>query len=104
MIFGNGHASKFTELQATNFVKHWTVVAQQADTTTGLSGTLFRCTADDPSTGAKDGELVMSFRSTEFLDDYRSIGASHDVNTTACASAFPISHRFGQVACLAFAE
>lgn len=36
------HASKFAELQATNFVKHWTVVAQQADTTTGLSGTLFR--------------------------------------------------------------
>src|SRR5690606_2922707 len=33
------------------------------------SGTVFRCIKDDPLTGAKADELVMSFRSTEFIDD-----------------------------------
>ena len=42
LITGNGHASKFTETQAKNFLAHWTVVAQQPNTSTGFSGTLFR--------------------------------------------------------------
>ena len=69
LISGNGHASKFTETQAKNFLAHWTLVAQQPNTGTGFSGTLFRCTTEDPATGAEVGELVMCFRSTEFLDD-----------------------------------
>ena len=42
LIRGNNHASKFTETQAKNFLAHWTVVAQQPNTGTGFSGTLFR--------------------------------------------------------------
>jgi hypothetical protein len=69
LIDGNSHASKFTVTQAQNFVYHWRVVAQKPDTTTGFSGTLFECISDDPATGAKAGECVISFRSTEFIDD-----------------------------------
>ena len=69
LIDGNDRASKFTSVQAENFAKHWEVVDQKANTATGFSGTLFKCILDDPATGAKKDELVMSFRSTEFLDD-----------------------------------
>ncbi|HEY1131479.1 MAG TPA: calcium-binding protein, partial [Roseateles sp.] len=69
LIFGNGHASRFTATQATHFLEHWKVVEQKPNTASGFSGTLFECTADDPATGAKRGDLVMSFRSTEFIDD-----------------------------------
>src|SRR5687768_14750737 len=62
LIEGNGHSSKFTDVQAQNFLDHWQVVAQKPNTSTGFSGTLFKCIKDDPSTGAKAGELVMSFR------------------------------------------
>lgn len=66
---GNNRSSKFTETQATDFLANWEVVAQQPNTETGFSGTLFRQRQDDSVTGAKVGDLVMSFRSTEFLDD-----------------------------------
>lgn len=66
---GNNHASKFTQDAAKNFSKHWEVVAHKANTGTGFSGTLFKCIADDPATGATTDEYVMSFRSTEFIDD-----------------------------------
>lgn len=66
---GNKHASKFSEEDAKNFLSHWEIVSQAPNTDTGFSGTLFRCKEDDPATGAKKGELVMSFRSTEFIDD-----------------------------------
>ena len=58
---GNLHASKFTATEATKFAAQWTVVEHISNTTTGFSGTLFK----DKDTG----ELVLSFRSTEFLDD-----------------------------------
>ena len=58
---GNNHASKFTEIQAKQFLLEWEVVAQQPNTGTGFSGTLFKKRGTD--------ELVMSFRSTEFVDD-----------------------------------
>jgi hypothetical protein len=61
---GNHHASKFTETQAAAFadpVNGWTVLDQIANTNTGFSGTLFE--------NNKTGELVISFRSTEFIDD-----------------------------------
>ncbi|MDB5960238.1 MAG: hypothetical protein JWP59_1532, partial [Massilia sp.] len=69
LVRGNDHSSKFTESEATAFVAHWEVVSQKDNTGTGFSGTLFRCIQDDPATGAVAGELVMSFRSTEFIDD-----------------------------------
>jgi Ca2+-binding RTX toxin-like protein len=69
LVKGNGHNSRFTESEAESFTQHWEVINQKPDTGTGFSGTLFRCIADDPITGAKAGELVMSFRSTEFVDD-----------------------------------
>jgi pimeloyl-ACP methyl ester carboxylesterase len=69
LIDGNGHSSKFTDPQATNFAEHWIVLDQRANTSTGFSGTLFKCILSDPATGAQRDELVMSFRSTEFIDD-----------------------------------
>jgi hypothetical protein len=61
---GNNRASKFTDAD------QWTVVSHQEDTSTGFSGTLFRYEgASDPIRGLINGELVMSFRSTEFADD-----------------------------------
>ena len=58
---GNDRTSVFTRTQAQQFVaEDWTVVEHISNTTTGFSGTLFR---------SKSGELVMSFRSTEFADD-----------------------------------
>ena len=67
---GNKRASKFTQIQAEEFAKHWIVVDQKANTATGFSGTLFKYTGPtDAAKGLTNGELVMSFRSTEFLDD-----------------------------------
>jgi hypothetical protein len=40
---GNNHASRFTETQATDFVKYWKVLDQCPNTGTGFSGTLFEC-------------------------------------------------------------
>ncbi len=68
--FGNGHASKFTEESAKKFAKEWTVVKQQASTSTGFSATLFQYKGkDDPDRGLVTGQFVLSFRSTEFIDD-----------------------------------
>lgn len=61
LIEGNLHASFFTESEATKFNNEWQVLAQCPNTTTGFSGTLFK--------NRTTGELVMSFRSTEFIDD-----------------------------------
>jgi hypothetical protein len=59
---GNDHASRFTQALAEEFVDQREVVDQQINTATGFSGTLFR-SKSNPS------ELVISFRSTEFIDD-----------------------------------
>ena len=66
---GNYHASKFTATQADDFLADWVVVAQRPNTLTGFSGTLFRCKRTDEARGLKEGELVLSMRSTEFIDD-----------------------------------
>lgn len=63
---GNTHASKFMPAQAADFVSKYDVVAQYRNdqlepSGTGFSGTLFR--------RKSDGELTLSFRSTEFIDD-----------------------------------
>ncbi|MBI3093245.1 MAG: hypothetical protein HYY97_00060 [Rhodocyclales bacterium] len=69
LIDGNLHASVFTATQATEFAAQWQVVAQKSNTGTGFSGTLFRCKLTDPAKGLVEGQLVLSFRSTEFIDD-----------------------------------
>jgi Ca2+-binding RTX toxin-like protein len=60
---GNLHASKFspTEVTLSKLTTDWIVVEHKSDTTTGFSGTLFK--------NKDSGELVLSFRSTEFIDD-----------------------------------
>ncbi len=93
LIDGNNHASKFTATQADNFLAHWQVIAQKPNTGTGFSGTLFKCIADDPATGAKVGELVMSFRSTEFIDD-----AARDNQATNVMEVRANGFAFGQIA------
>ena len=64
LIDGNKRSTKFTQPQAKDFtdpVNGWTVVTQCPNTLTGFSGTLFK--------NNKTEELVISFRSTEFIDD-----------------------------------
>jgi hypothetical protein len=64
LVAGNNHTSKFTQTEAEAFAdpaKGWTVLDQRANTSTGFSGTLFKSNLT--------GELVISFRSTEFIDD-----------------------------------
>ena len=61
---GNNHASRFTETQAEAFadpVTGWTVLDQCINTPSGFSCTLFKYNQTD--------ECVISFRSTEFIDD-----------------------------------
>ena len=62
---GNNRSLKFTQTQAQAFAdpnSGWTVLAQKANTASGFSGTLFKSN--------ETGELVLSFRSTEFIDDH----------------------------------
>ncbi len=62
LVAGNGRLSVFTETQAREFAVQWEVLAQKSNTPTGFSGTLFRSRANPD-------EFVVSFRSTEFIDD-----------------------------------
>jgi hypothetical protein len=58
---GNKRNTLFTDIDATQFAAEWEVINQKSNTTTGFSGTLFK--------HKTTGELVISMRSTEFLDD-----------------------------------
>lgn len=69
LLSGNDHTSRFTTTDAEWFSQDWIVVEQVSNTTTGFSGTLFRALKDDPERGIVKGEQVISFRSTEFVDD-----------------------------------
>lgn len=69
LIKGNWHSSKFSKTLADEFVKRWKVVRHIGNTGTGFSGTLFEAIADNPAAGIKKGQQVLSFRSTEFVDD-----------------------------------
>ncbi len=89
---GNGHNSRFTETQAEDFAAHWKVLDQDANTKTGFSATLFECREDDPTTGAKAGDRVISFRSTEFLDD-----AARDNEATNSLEIKDFGFAFGQI-------
>lgn len=91
---GNEHASKFTATEATlsGLTDKWIVVEHESNTTTGFSGTLFKCVKDDPATSAKAGEYVMSFRSTEFIDD-----AARDNQATNTLEIKDKGFAFGQI-------
>ncbi len=75
LVDGNKRSLQFTETQATAFTHSttgWTVLDQKANTATGFSGTLFKNNLTN--------ELVLSFRSTEFIDDHaRDNKATNDL-------------------------
>lgn len=81
---GNGHSSKFTEIQARAFVDQWEVLEQQSNTNTGFSGTLLK--------NSESNEYILSFRSTEFIDD--SIRDSMATNTL---EIFDTGFAWGQI-------
>ena len=83
---GNKHASVFTATQATDFTSQWEVVNQIPNTPSGFSGTLFR-------NRANPNELVISFRSTEFIDD-----AIRDSMATNTLEIFDTGFAWGQLA------
>ncbi|MBK6906217.1 MAG: hypothetical protein IPH08_03450 [Rhodocyclaceae bacterium] len=93
LVAGNDHASKFIEAAAADFADHWIALDQESNTGTGFSGTLFKCVRDDPTTGAKVGELVLSFRSTEFIDDH-----ARDNEATNTLEISEYGYAFGQIA------
>ncbi|WP_272947467.1 calcium-binding protein, partial [Variovorax sp. JS1663] len=89
---GNERSSRFTQVQADEFVEDWTVVEHISNTPTGFSGTLFRALRTDESRGIKAGELVLSFRSTEFADD-----ATRDNQATNALEIKEKGWAFGQI-------
>jgi pimeloyl-ACP methyl ester carboxylesterase len=83
---GNERNSAFTDVLANQFIADgWTVEAHQANTSTGFSGTLFKNT--------QTNELVLSFRSTEFVDD-----AARDSQATNSMEVKEYGWAFGQIA------
>ncbi|WP_443192577.1 hypothetical protein [Pseudomonas indica] len=86
LIIGNNHASKFTptQVELSGLTSDWTVVEHLSNTSTGFSGTLFK--------NKDTGELVMSFRSTEFLDD-----AARDNQATNAMEIKEFGWAFGQI-------
>ena len=93
IINGNTRSSKFTSTAAADFATKWSIVEHLSDTATGFSGTLFRARQDDPTQGIKAGELVLSFRSTEFIDD-----AARDNKATNELEVKKFGWAFGQIA------
>ena len=93
--FGNNRTSKFTATQAEEFAQKWEIVSHIANTGTGFSGTLFRATekAASTETGINKGDLVISFRSTEFIDD-----AARDNQATNSMEISDKGWAFGQIA------
>jgi Ca2+-binding RTX toxin-like protein len=85
LMDGNGHSSRYTATQADNFLAHWEVVAQKPNTNTGFSGTLFM--------NKDTNELVLSFRSTEFIDD-----AARDNQATNTLEIKNTGFAWGQIA------
>lgn len=91
---GNNRSSKFPITLANQFSKDWEVVDHKANTSTGFSGTLFKYIGEtDPARGLTKGELVMSFRSTEFADD-----AARDNEATNKLEIQQFGWAFGQIA------
>ena len=62
------------------------MVDQRANTTTGFSGTLFRARNTVEALGIRKDELVISMRSTEFIDDaVRDDATNHGILNTGWA-------------------
>jgi len=61
LVDGNLHASRFSRADAERFASEWEVLNQTDSTPTGFSATLFKRLGSE--------EFVISFRSTEFIDD-----------------------------------
>ena len=93
LIDGNEHASKFTETLAQEFMGKWEMLAHIANTGAGFSGSLFRARHDIAGTAIKAGELVLSFRSTEFIED-----AVRDNRATNTLEIKEKGFAFGQIA------
>ena len=90
---GNDHSSRFTQPQADEFVKNWALVEHKANTETGFSGTLFKYIGPDNSDlGLVHNQLVMSFRSTEFIED-----AARDNQETNTLEISETGWAFGQI-------
>lgn len=86
LMLGNNRTSSFPEILAKQFIDAgWTVVEHISNTPTGFSGTLFKNNAT--------GELVLSFRSTEFADD-----AARDNQATNSLEIKDKGWAFGQIA------
>ena len=97
LVRGNNRASKFTDVGAAEFAQLWEVVNVQKNTDTGFSGTLFRARMDAPQElltkyGIQAGELVVSLRSTEFVDD-----AARDTEATDKQELHDHGWAFGQI-------
>ena len=94
LVNGNNRSSKFPDVLAADFAANWTVVEHKANTATGFSGTLFKYTGpNDEAKGLINGELVLSFRSTEFADD-----AVRDNQATNTLEIKEKGWAFGQIA------
>lgn len=61
LVEGNLHASRFSRTDAERFASEWEVLSQADNNPTGFSATLFKRLGEE--------EFVISFRSTEFIDD-----------------------------------
>jgi Ca2+-binding RTX toxin-like protein len=92
LIDGNAHANKFMPTQADEFVDRYEVLAQFRNDpllseATGFSGTLFR--------NRESGELTLSFRSTEFIED-----ALRDSKSTNELEIKELGWAFGQISAM----
>ena len=67
---GNKRSSLFPDVVSNEFGQQYQLLEHISNTETGFSGTLFRYKGpDDESSGLKTGDKILSFRSTEFVDD-----------------------------------
>ena len=88
---GNNHSSKFTTQQAQDFKDNWRVVSHQPNTATGFSATLFEYIGD-PLKQPTASRYVVSFRSTEFIED-----AVRDHQATNVQEVRKAGWAFGQI-------
>ncbi|WP_230680963.1 putative Ig domain-containing protein [Paracidovorax cattleyae] len=93
LTLGNNRSSRFTPVQADEFASEWKVLEHISNTATGFSGTLFEAKETDLARGIVKGELVLSFRSTEFADD-----AARDNQATNTLEIKEKGWAFGQIA------
>ena len=90
---GNDHSSRFTQPQADDFVKNWALVEHEANSSTGFSGTLFKYIGPPNSDlGLTPNQLVISFRSTEFIED-----SARDNQATNTLEVSEKGWAFGQI-------